>query len=118
MVKRLIYALALAMAVSLFASGACAQLTSMSYGFPTIVQSSNAVAFNYDTANAVDFQTVDINFPSFLGGGTGFAFPSISQTSLQEQTVCHTSYSQSNNYAAMSYPFMGIGAAGIPGFGF
>jgi hypothetical protein len=86
------------------------------------VQSSNTVAFNQDTANALDFQDASIDFP-LLGGGLPFggvslAFPSIHQTSLQTQSVTHTSFVQTNEFAEFAFPFVGVGATGIPGFGF
>ncbi len=122
MINKLVTVIMLAAAVSFFVSGASAQLIPTSFGFPTIVQSSNTVAFNQDTANALDFQDVSINFPTMGGGlpfgGVSLAFPSIHQTSLQTQSLTHTSFVQTNEFAEFAFPFVGVGTTGIPGFGF
>jgi len=102
---------------------ASAQLVSTSFGFPTIVQSGSTTAFSQDTANALNYQNVDISFPTAAEGVVPFgavslAFPSISQTSLQTQSATHTDYSQTNEFAEFAYPFVGVGAATLPGFGF
>ncbi|HTY91321.1 MAG TPA: hypothetical protein VMC84_09110 [Methanocella sp.] len=108
--------------VAIFSVHAGAQLTSTAYGFPMIVQSSNTVAFQQDTANALDYQDVDISFPVACDGlpfgAVSLAFPNIHQTSLQTQSVTHTSYAQTNDFAEFAYPFVGVGAVGLPGFGF
>lgn len=116
MKKALIAILIVVAAISVHAG---AQLTSTAFGFPTIVQSSNTIAFQQDTANALDFEDVSIDF----GGGVPFgavslAFPSIHQTSLQTQSVTHTSFVQTNEFAEFAYPFAGVGSLGLPGFGF
>lgn len=117
---KLITTVTLAIVVCFFAAGASAQLVPISYGFPTIVQSNNAVAFEQDTANSLNYQAANIDF----GGGLAFspgvtmAFPSISQTSLQVQSATHTEYSQTSSYAEFAYPYAGVGAVSIPGFGF
>jgi hypothetical protein len=118
-VNKLVTIVLLAIAVCLFSCGASAQLVPTSYGFPTIVQSNNAVSYNQDTANALDYQNVNVDFPSSLAfsPGVDMAFPSISQTSLQTQSVTHTDYSQSNSFSEFAYPFVGIGTSGLSGFG-
>lgn len=121
--NKLVTVILLAAASSFFVLGASAQLIPTSFGFPIIVQSSNTVAFNQDTANAVDFQDVSINFPGVGGGlpfgpGISLAFPSIHQTSLQTQSVTHTSFVQTNEFAEFAFPFVGVGATGLPGLGF
>jgi len=114
--KALIAILIVAAAISVPVS---AQLASTAWGFPTIVQSSNSVAFNQDTANALDYENTNINFPtSFDCGAVGLAFPSISQTSLKTQSMTHTDFAQTNQFAEFSYPFVGVGATGFPGLGF
>lgn len=100
-----------------------AQLVPTSFGFPTIVQTGSTTAFSQDTANALNYQNVDISFPTASEGAVPFgavslAFPSISQTSLQTQSVTHTDFSQTSEYSEFAYPFAGIGAAALPGFGF
>lgn len=113
----------LAVAVCFFTIGAHAQLTSTSFGFPTIVQASNSVAWSQDTADALDFQDVSITFPVVgsgvpFGPGVCMAFPNIHQTSLQTQSVTHTDFAQTSQFAEFAYPFVGVGAVGLPGFGF
>ena len=117
MVNKLVTFVLLALAVSFISFGASAQLVPTSYGFPTIVQTNNAVAYEQDTANALNYQNVNVNFPTGLGYSTGvdMAFPDISQTSLQTQSQTHTQYSQSNSYSEFSYPFVGVGT-GLAGF--
>jgi hypothetical protein len=125
MVRRTILVLAVA-TVLLIASvivPACAQLVPTSFGFPTIVQKGSTTAFTQDTANALNYQNVDISFPTAAEGAVPFgavslAFPSISQTSLQTQSATHTAFSQTNEFAEFAYPFVGVGAASLPGFGF
>lgn len=123
MTSKLITISTLVLALSFFTFGACAQLVPTSFGFPTIVQTSNALAWSQDTANALDYQNVNIDFSGAgvpFSAGVGFSFPSISQTSLQTQSVTHTDFSQSSQFAEFAYPFVGVGATGLPlsGFGF
>jgi hypothetical protein len=118
MIKTLVPILAVMVAVSFSAPAACAQLTSMSYGFPMILQTSNAVAYVQDTANAIDYETAAVDFTPFVfGAGVSMSFPSISQTSLQAQSMTHTEYSQTNSFAEFAYPFAGVGTSVFPGFG-
>jgi hypothetical protein len=120
--NKLVTIILLAAASSVFVFGASAQLVPTSFGFPVIVQSSNSVAFNQDTADALDFEDVSITFPVACDGlpfgGVSLAFPSIHQTSLQTQSVTHTSFVQTNEFAEFAYPFVGVGATGVPGFCF
>jgi len=46
------------------------------------------------------------------------AFPSISQTVDQTQTVTHTDFAQTSEFAEFAYPFVGVGPVSLPGFGF
>jgi hypothetical protein len=135
----------LALACMLFAYPVSANLVSTTFGFPVIVQNGSTSAFNQDTASATDFENVDINFPVFaqldgltaaLGpttvstddvtasanvlpfGPVNLAFPSISQTVDQTQTVTHTDFAQTNEFAEFAYPFVGVGDVSLPGFGF
>ncbi|AFD00125.1 hypothetical protein Mtc_1371 [Methanocella conradii HZ254] len=107
--------LTFAAAISLFISGAGASLAPASFGFPTIVQMANSVAWSQDTANALRYEDVSIDF----GGGVPFgpvslAFPSIHQTSLECQSMTHTDFAQTSEYAAFAYPFVGVGSYGLP----
>ncbi|BAI61757.1 conserved hypothetical protein [Methanocella paludicola SANAE] len=137
--------LLLVLAIALIAVPASANLVATSFGFPVIVQSGTTSAFNQDTAFASDFETLDIDFPVFTDGaelgatvGTAavdgvslvgsanvlpfgpvnLAFPSISQTVEQTQEVTHTDFAQTNEFAEFAYPFVGVGAVALPGFGF
>jgi len=55
----------LALACTLFAWPAYANLVSTSFGFPVIVQNGSTSAFNQDTAFASDFENVSINIRVF-----------------------------------------------------
>jgi hypothetical protein len=117
LVNKLVSFVLLALAVGFISFGASAQLVPTSYGFPTILQTSNTVAYSQNTANALNYQNVNVNFPTDLGCSTGvdMAFPDISQTSLQTQSQTQTQYTQTNSYSEFSYPFVGIGT-GLAGF--
>ena len=117
MVNKLVTIVVLALAVCFFSWGVSAQLVPVSYGFPVITQSNNAVAFEQDTANALNYQNVNINFPTDLAfsPGVSMAFPDISQTSLQTQSATHTDFSQSSSYSEFAYPFVGTGTTVFPG---
>jgi hypothetical protein len=125
---------------------AYANLVPTTFGFPVIVQNGSTSAFNQDTATATDFENVSINIPIFspdlqlgasvfnggsINGVTGLtsanvlpfgpvnlAFPSISQTVIQNQSVTHTDFAQTNEFAEFAYPFVGVGPVALPGFGF
>lgn len=117
----LVAAMALLIAPAIVPAGA--QLVSTSFGFPVIVQTGTTTAFSQDTANALDYENVDISFPTCTDGTVPFgavslAFPSISQTTLQTQSVTHTDFSQTSEFAEFAYPFVGVGATSLPGFGF
>ena len=131
----------LAVAFVVLALPAYASLVPTEYGFPVIVQNGSTSAFNQDTANATDFEAIDINFPASIDGvnlgstvisgtdGTAtanvlpfgpvdLAFPDISQVVDQTQDVTHTDFSQTNEYAEFAYPFESVGSVSLPGFGF
>ncbi len=120
MLNRAVALVTLAVVVCFFTIGANAQLVSTSYGFPTIVQSSNSVAWSQDTANALDYQDASVTFPTAglaFSPGVCMSFPDIHQTSLQTQSVTHTDYAQTNQFAEFAYPFVGVGGVSLPGFG-
>src|SRR5512146_2332210 len=137
--------LLLLLAIAMVTMPVSANLVATSFGFPVIVQSGTTSAFNQDTAFASDFETLDINFPPFVGdtvlgplvgtaavdgvsvtgtanvlpfGPVNLAFPSISQTVEQVQEVTHTDFAQTNEQAEFAYPFVGVGPVALPGFGF
>jgi hypothetical protein len=45
-----------------------ADLVPTTFGFPVIVQNGSTSAFNQDTANATDFEAININFPPSFDG--------------------------------------------------
>ncbi len=51
-------------------------------------------------------------------GPVNLSFPSMHQASIQAQDVTHTDFAQTNEYAEFAYPFAGVGAVSLPGFGF
>jgi hypothetical protein len=51
-------------------------------------------------------------------GPVNLAFPDISQTVCQTQTVTHCDFAQTNEFAEFAYPFVGVGPVSLPGFGF
>ncbi len=143
--SKVIKGLLFLLAIAVVAMPASANLVATSFGFPVIVQSGTTSAFNQDTATATDFETLDINFPVFgddfaLGpvvgpfsaegvsvsgtanvlpfGPVNLAFPSISQEVTQVQEVTHTDFAQTTESAEFAYPFVGVGAVALPGFGF
>ena len=76
---------------------------------------SNTLALGPTTVTGDDF-SASANVLPF--GPVNLAFPSISQTVDQTQTVTHTDFAQTNEFAEFAYPFVGVGAVSLPGFGF
>ncbi len=119
----MLFLLALAVVAT---SMAGAQLVGTAFGFPTILQTGTATAFNQDTAVATDNEAFALAFPntgeSIIDGcpttaGFTVGLPTIAQTSNQTQVLTHTDFSQTNETAAFSYPFVGVGGAALPGLG-
>jgi hypothetical protein len=90
---------------------ASGQLLPMSWGFPNAVQTSTTTAWQQDTANAFSFQDSDIGFPN-----GPYSFPSIHQTSIQSQSISHTEFSQTTEFAAIGYPYVSVGPGPYAGF--
>jgi len=108
----------LAIAALVFTPMAAAQLSSISFGFPTMTQSTSNTAF--DMANCTAFDLEQANFSPF--GSTGCGFPTASTTSVVGQANTGIQFSQNTVYSAYTYPEVdtGLGFAGfdsIPGFG-
>ena len=113
----------LALALVAMILPAYANLVPTSFGFPVIVQSGTTTAFNQDNAFATDFEATDISFPTadegvLPFGAVNLAFPSIEQNVCQTQSVTHTDFAQTNEFAEFAYPFVGVGGVALPGFGF
>ncbi len=96
-----------------------AQLTPVSYGFPSVFQNLVTTAFSKDLVTATNFEDVNINFGpagvSALGLGFG-GFPSISQTSEQTYFAEHTDFTHTEETSAFNCPFVGVGGglSGLP----
>jgi hypothetical protein len=71
-----------------------------------IIDTSGTAAVGVTSANVLPFGPVNL------------AFPSIQQTVDQTQTVTHTDFAQTNEFAEFAYPFVGVGDVSLPGFGF
>ena len=56
------------LAVALIAMPVYANLVATTFGFPVIVQNGSTSAFNQNTANATDFEAININFPASVDG--------------------------------------------------
>ena len=113
----------LALALVAMILPAYANLVPTSFGFPVIVQSGTTTAFNQDNAFATDLESTDISFPTadegvLPFGAVNLAFPSIEQNVCQTQSVTHTDFAQTNEFAEFAYPFVGVGGVSLPGFGF
>jgi hypothetical protein len=75
------------------------------FGFPHIVQTSTTTAWQKDTADAFDYE-------DFSMVPMGLGFPAIHQTSIHAQSMSHTEFSQTTEFAAIGYPYMGPGPYG------
>ena len=105
---------ATAIVLATFAVPSGAQLTSTSFGFPSVFQSGSTTAFTKDLVTAQDLESVNINFGA-AGLGCGLGFPSISQTVDKSYFAEHTDFYHTEETAAFNYPFASVGSVG--GFG-
>ncbi len=96
---------------------ASATLSPMSFGFPTMTNQVQSTAFNQDVGHAFDLESA--NFQPFGSAGTGF--PTLSQSSIQGQTIGQINFAQNTVLSSYSYPAIstasGFGGFDIPGFG-
>ncbi len=81
----------------------------MGFGFPNAVQTSTTTAWQQDTADAFSFE-------DFSMAPTAFGFPAVHQTSIQTQSMSHTEFSQTTQFAAIGYPFASMGPGPFGGF--
>jgi len=106
--------LVLAMALALFlaspAPAAMGQFSPMSFGFPNIVHSLSSTSWVRDTADAFDFDDASL-VPA------GGYFPAIRQTSIHTRSMTHTEYSHTEEFTAIGYPYISMGAGPYGGFG-
>ncbi|MCD1293906.1 hypothetical protein CUJ83_02700 [Methanocella sp. CWC-04] len=127
--------LVLALAIAGMILPAGASLVATQFGFPTIYQAGETLAFNRDTAAAFDNEAVAICFTPAVTEtnglylaqegataipfcGASLAFPTIVQTVDQAQVLTHCDFAQTKETACFSYPFAGVGGVPLPGFGF
>ncbi len=89
-----------------------ALLTPMAFGFPTMTQFQNSLAFNNASTSAFDFETAD--FQPF--GSPGCLFPTIGQSAVEGQSINAVEFSQNTVFSAYSYPAVDTGL-GFAGFG-
>ncbi len=126
MKKTIVYGILFVLALAMVLP-AGASLVGTAFGYPTIVQSGSTTAFNRDTAAATDTEAFALAFPNTgetiidgaptLGGFT-LGFPTIAQTVDQTQVLTHCDFSQTQEEAAFSYPYVGVGGVSIPSMGF
>lgn len=117
-VRVIIYILLFIMAIAV-ASPAHSSLSPMSFGFPVLTMSSTNTALNEANVHAFDVESANVNFPVFgsnNGAGSGVAFPMLTQSAIQGQTVVTGHFAQNSQFMSYSYPAVGVGASGIPGF--
>jgi hypothetical protein len=92
----------------------------ISINFPVSIDGANLGATALSGSLAADgldaTGTATANVLPF--GPVNLAFPDINQVVDQTQDVTHTDFSQTNEYAEFSYPFVGVGGVSLPGFGF
>ena len=131
-----VIAISLLAITSLLAIPVSANLASTVFGFPVATQTGASTAFNQYVANASDQESLNTGMPIEWTGLSmgppqagklhllGFNFGSLNgnafygQSSNQALDTASTSFSQSSEGADFAYPFTGIGAISMPGFGF
>jgi hypothetical protein len=95
-----------------------ASLIGTSFGFPSMLQSGQTTVFNQDIAEAFNNEAVNVGFPSAT---SGLAFPGVSQTAIQGQTLRHTDFAQTTETGSFAFPMvdtgLGLSGFGIGGFG-
>ena len=116
LINRLI--ILLAVLALIFIPIAGAQLSSISFGFPTLTQSTSNTAYNFANCSAFDLEQA--NFMPY--GTDGMPFPTASTSSVVGQSNNAVQFSQNTVFSAYSYPEVdtGLGFSGFntfPGFG-
>lgn len=122
MKKILVISVLLGTALALLVCHAGASLVPMSWGSPVMSSTNSLTAFEKDTSTATDNQAASVAF----GTGTDLAnsvfgsssFPTISQTSLQNQVLSSVKFQNEQSNSAFSYPFLSIGGSALPSFAF
>ena len=125
MKKIIVLTILMSMAIALAVPLASASLVPMSWGMPQLIQSNSLTAFQKDSAVATDNEASAIAFPTTASSLTdsvfGSAFPTITQTAVQNQLLNSVKFQQENSNFAFAYPFISIGGsplAAIPALGF
>jgi hypothetical protein len=129
-------ALCLLAVTSLLVIPVSANLASTVFGFPVITQNGASSAFNQNVANVADTETLHAGVPMEWTGLKmgppqpgkfnllGFNFDTFNgdafygQSSNQAIDTSSTHFAQTSEGANFAYPFEGVGAISIPGFGF
>jgi hypothetical protein len=96
----------LLMALAAIVTPAYASLSPISFGFPAWAQNSQSTVLHQADVNQFDFGTANVNVPV------------ASESDICGQTVTTTDFLQNSIFSSYSYPAVGIGASGLPGFWF
>ena len=122
MVRKLLSIVMLSLVIGILTVPAAASLVPMSWGFPQMVQDHTITAFEKDFAVATDNEAAAISFPTsasdLCGSAFGSAFPTITQTAVQSQTLSSCKFLTENEHFAFAYPFLSIGGSPLPAMGF
>jgi hypothetical protein len=102
----IIKALLLFMAAAVIASPALASLSPMSFGFPVLMQNGQSTAIHLSDTHQFNIADANVNFPVMRESG------------ISGQTVTATDFQQNSAFSSFSYPAVGVGASGLPGFWF
>jgi hypothetical protein len=81
-----------------------------SFGFPTMIQSTNSTVFNQALGTAWDLENANV---SPFGSST-FGFPFVSTSGSQGKAIQATDFAQTTTISAFSYPGL---TTGVNGFG-
>lgn len=119
MMKKISTAAILSLAIAALAMTSHASLVPMSWGFPTFDQTSSLSQLENTQATASDVEAASVAFPTTTTGSLlGTSFPTITQTSDQNQLL--TSFKSLNQQQSQrfSYPYLSIGYSTVPSMGF
>jgi predicted PurR-regulated permease PerM len=117
MLKRIIKATLVMLAIIMVSLPAYASLVPMSWGFPSLVQNNSLTSFQSDLSNATDLQTSNIAFPTTSTGTLDTTFPTISQVSQTGNMLSELDYTDQNEYSQFAYPWLSIGDSPVPSMG-
>ena len=119
MVKLATFILLTVSVIALTLMPAYADLTPMSWGFPTFLQNSSLSNYEQDFGFNSDFESSAVSFPTTSSSSAfGTAFPTILQISNKTSMAGVVRFSQAQQSAQFSYPWMSIGFSPVPSMGF